>query len=30
LSWDEWEAARGVVSLGGNAIEDCDALSDYA
>lgn len=30
LSWDEWEAARGVVSLGGNAVEDCDALCDDA
>jgi hypothetical protein len=30
LSWDDWEAARGVVSLGGNAVEDSDALYDDA
>ncbi|HEX5656657.1 MAG TPA: hypothetical protein VFX59_05650 [Polyangiales bacterium] len=28
LSWDEWEKAKGVVSLGGNAVEDCDGLYD--
>jgi hypothetical protein len=30
LSWDDLEAARRVVSLGGNAVEDCDALDDDA
>jgi hypothetical protein len=30
LSWDDWEAARGVVNLGGNAVEDCNALYDDA
>ena len=24
LSWDDWESARGVVKLGGHAVEDCD------
>lgn len=28
LSWDDWESARGVVKLGGNAVEDCDGLHD--
>lgn len=28
LSWDDWEQARGVVHLGGNAVEDCDGLYD--
>ena len=28
LPWSSWEAARGVVSLGGNAVEDCDRLYD--
>jgi hypothetical protein len=28
LPWDEWEKARGTVSLGGNAVEDCDELYD--
>jgi len=23
-----WDSARGVVSLGGNALEDCDRLYD--
>lgn len=30
LSWDDWEAARGVVKFGGNAVEDCDGLYDDA
>jgi hypothetical protein len=30
LSWDDWESARGVVKLGGNAVEDCDGLYDDA
>jgi hypothetical protein len=30
LSWDDWESARGVVTLGGNAVEDCDGLYDDA
>lgn len=28
LSWSAWDAAAGVVSLGGNAVEDCDRLYD--
>jgi hypothetical protein len=28
LDWDEWEKARGAVSLGGNAVDDCDELYD--
>jgi hypothetical protein len=28
LSWDEWEKAKGIVSFGGNAVEDCDELYD--
>ena len=28
LPWDEWEKAKGTVSLGGNAVEDCDGLYD--
>ena len=28
LDWDEWERARGAVSLGGNAVDDCDELYD--
>jgi hypothetical protein len=28
LSWDAWEAARGLVSLGGDAVADCDRLYD--
>ncbi|HEY6880014.1 MAG TPA: hypothetical protein VI299_18445 [Polyangiales bacterium] len=28
LPWDEWESAKGTVSLGGNAVEDCDELYD--
>lgn len=30
LSWDKWETVRGVVSLGGNAVDDCDQLYDDA
>jgi hypothetical protein len=30
LAWDTWEAARGVVTLGGNAVDDCDRLYDGA
>jgi hypothetical protein len=30
LGWDEWEAARGVVSLGGNAVDDSDRHYDDA
>ena len=30
LTWEEWEAARGVVTLGGNALDDCDQLYDGA
>jgi len=30
LSWEEWESARGVVTLGGNALDDCDKLYDDA
>lgn len=28
LSWDLWDRACGVVSLGGDAVEDCDRLYD--
>jgi hypothetical protein len=28
LPWDLWERAEGVVTLGGNAVEDCDRLYD--
>lgn len=28
LPWESWDAARGLVSLGGNAVEDCDRLYD--
>ena len=28
LSWDAWESARGLVSLGGDAVADCDRLYD--
>ena len=28
LDWDEWENARGTISLGGNAVDDCDELYD--
>jgi hypothetical protein len=28
LAWSSWDAARGVVSLGGDAVEDCDLLYD--
>jgi len=28
LSWEQWDAASGVVSLGGDAVEDCDRLYD--
>ena len=28
LAWNSWESARGVVSLGGNAVEDCGRLYD--
>jgi len=28
LNWDEWERARGTISLGGNAVDDCDELYD--
>ena len=30
LTWHEWEAARGSVSLGGNALKDCDRLYEDA
>ena len=30
LSWEAWEAARGVVHFGGDAVEDCDRLYDGA
>jgi hypothetical protein len=30
LSWGSWESARGLVSLGGDAVEDCDRLYDGA
>lgn len=28
LPWEEFDAAKGIVSLGGNADEDCKALYD--
>jgi hypothetical protein len=28
LPWESWDAARGVVCLGGDAVEDCDRLYD--
>jgi hypothetical protein len=28
VTWDEFDRARGVVSLGGNAVDDCDNLYD--
>jgi hypothetical protein len=28
LSWEQWDAAAGVVSLGGDAVDDCDHLYD--
>jgi hypothetical protein len=28
LSWDAWDAARGLVTLGGDAVADCDRLYD--
>jgi hypothetical protein len=28
LPWESWEAARAVVSFGGDAVEDCDRLYD--
>lgn len=28
LPWELWNQARGVVSLGGHAVEDCDRLYD--
>jgi hypothetical protein len=28
LSWSDWDRAKGSVSLGGNAMEDCDGLYD--
>ncbi len=28
LSWDSWDAARSVVNLGGNSVNDCDRLYD--
>jgi hypothetical protein len=30
LSWESWESARGLVNLGGDAVEDCDRLYDGA
>jgi hypothetical protein len=30
LAWSSWDAARGVVSLGGDAVADCDRLYDGA
>jgi hypothetical protein len=30
LPWDAWEAARGIMTLGGNAVDDCDRLYDGA
>jgi hypothetical protein len=30
LTWDDWDRARGSVSLGGNAVDDCDELYDGA
>ena len=28
ISWESLKAARGAVNLGGNAVEDCNALYD--
>ncbi len=28
LPWESWEAARAVVTFGGDAVEDCDRLYD--
>ncbi len=28
MSWETLDRARGIVSLGGNAVEDCNALYD--
>ena len=28
VTWDALECARGVVRLGGNALDDCDQLYD--
>jgi hypothetical protein len=28
LSWESWDAARGVVSFGGDAVQDSDRLYD--
>lgn len=28
MSWSSLKSARGIVSFGGNAVEDCDALYD--
>jgi hypothetical protein len=28
LSWEEFDKAKGIVSLGGNADDDCKALYD--
>ncbi len=28
VSWESWQEAKGIVSLGGNAVEDCNALYD--
>ena len=30
LSWEAWDSARGLVSLGGDAVADCDRLYDGA
>jgi len=30
LPWEAWERARGVVKLGGNAVEDCERHYDGA
>lgn len=28
VTWDEFDRARGAVTLGGNAVDDCDDLYD--
>jgi hypothetical protein len=28
LPWEEFEKVKGIVSLGGDAVEDCKALHD--
>lgn len=28
LPWEEFEKVKGIVSLGGDAVEDCEALYD--